>query len=178
MLDQAAVTERRRQILRVVLLVLILGTVPFYCLGFLLLATAPDRSREETTLIPATFTSIGGGGLIVSATSQFPTLSTTIDTFPTLLPTPIQYNPPVIPATVFFPSPTVVIFIPTSTLAPSLTFPPSQTPVPTETVFIPPPTDTNAPPQPTDTSIPPTQAEVPEIPPDILVPPTDTPTAP
>ncbi len=188
MLDQAAVLERRRQMLRVVLLVITFGTLPFYCLGFFLLATAPERSPQEDALPTATFTLIGGN-LIVTPT-QFPTLSTTFGTFPTLLPTPFQYNPPIIinpPTATWFLSATPNIFIPSSTFAPTLTFPPSITPVPAASdTPIPPPSNTPVPapsdtPVPSNTPVPAaTNTDVPaatntEIPPDVLQPPTDTP---
>lgn len=187
MLDQAAVLERRRQILRVVLLVIIFGTLPFYCLGFFLLATAPDRSPREDGLPTATFTLIGGN--VIVTPTQFPTLSLTLGTIPTLLPTPFQFNPPIInpPTATWFLSATPIIFIPSSTFAPTLTFPPSSTPIPpASNTPLPPPSNTPVPapsntPVPSDTPPPAaTNTDVPpptntELPPDVLPPPTDTP---
>lgn len=175
MLDQAAVLERRRQILRVILIGMIGLTIPFYCLGFFLWATAPDSRAIEDRLPTSTITPLGGG---IVTNTQFPTLSRTLDsTFPTLLPTPFQYNTPVVnpPIIVNPPTATQPFFIPSSTFAPTLTFPPPATntdeptplPLPSDTQ-IPIPTNTTAP----TLTFPP---DATELPPDILAPPTDTP---
>jgi len=175
MLDQAAVLERRRQILRVILIGMIGLTIPFYCLGFFLWATAPDSRSIEDRLPTGTITPLGGG---LVTNTQFPTLSRTLaGTFPTLLPTPFQYNPPVInpPIVINPPTATQPFFIPSSTFAPTLTFappatntniPPSPLPLPSDTPI---PTSTTAP----TLTFPPDATELP--PPDVLSPPTDTP---
>lgn len=174
MLDQAAVLERRRQILRVILIGMIGLTIPFYCLGFFLWATAPDSRPIENRLPTGTITPLGSG--LVTST-QRPTLSLTLGgSFPTLLPTPFQYNPPPVinpPIVINPPTATQPFFIPTSTFAPTLTFPPpaTNTDVPTP---LPLPSDT---PIPTSTTAP-TLTFIPdptEVIPDVLIPPTDTP---
>src|SRR5690606_5962494 len=149
----------------------------FYCLGFFLLATAPEGRPREDNLPTSSITPIGGGGGLVTATQQA-TLSLTL-TFgalpPPLFPTPIQSFPP---ATVFLPpTATQFIFISSSTFAPTLTFPPTFTPQPTNTTeIILPPTNTNVPALPTNTDVPVATAVTNEAPPDVILPPTDTPT--
>jgi hypothetical protein len=159
-LDDFQVVERRRRILRVVLFVVILGTLPFYCAGFLLLGTAPrDRTREDTV---ASLTPIQN---VRASNTPFPTLGSfvTATQLSPLRPTPLQFNPgtrpivPVFPTNtpfIYVPPPTSVI-IPTNTPAPTLTPFPTQVPptaVPTET-WTPLPTE---PPLPTNTTEPPT----------------------
>lgn len=159
MLDQAAVLERRRQILRVILIGMIGLTIPFYCLGFFLWATAPDSRAIEDRLPTSTITPLGGG---IITNTQRPTISSTLFNFPTLQPTPYQYNPPVVVPPVYNPpTATQPFFIPSPTFAPTLTFPPAAT-------------NTNVPPPPpTDTPVPANTAE--PGPTDVLLPPTDTP---
>lgn len=176
MLDQIAVMERRRQILRATLVVIIFATMPLYCLGFVLLASAPDKTPAAVELtLSATVTPIGGGssGGLVTAT-QYPTLSLTLGALPTLMPTPFQYNPPPV---INPPTATIIIFIPTSTVAPTLTFPPSSTPIPTqENTPIPPPTNTQVVVIPTDIPLPTDPPPPTDLPTGVLIPPTDTPT--
>jgi hypothetical protein len=174
MLDQAAVLERRRQILRVILIGMIGLTIPFYCLGFFLWATAPDSRAVEDRLPTSTVTPLGGG---LVTNTQVPTLSRTLGgIFPTLLPTPIQYNPPVInpPIVINPPTATQPFFIPSSTFAPTLTFPPPATNTDLPPSPLPLPSDT---PIPTSTSAPTLTFPPPatELPPNALAPPTDTP---
>lgn len=178
MLDQAAVLERRRQILRVVLLVMIFATLPFYCLGFFLWATAPDRSAREDVLPTMTFTPLGG---LISST-PVPTLPLTFGTLPPALqPTPIQFNPPVIlpPTQFIYPTNTQPFFIPTSTFAPTLTFAPTNTQPPPASP-LPLPSNTPFP----SSTVPPSQTPIPSAtslpastdpPPGVILPPTDTP---
>lgn len=176
MLDSAAMLDRRRQLLRIVLMVIIVFTLPFYCLGFYLWGTAPQGAvNRETPTERATITPLGG------QTSATPSATSTIPLFVTstqaLFPTPGQFIPP---ATGFIP-PTVQIIPPTA--APSLTFAPTSTPQPTNTQVLPtlvPPTNT---PQPTATNVPPTATPQPtntEAPPptateNFIPPPSDTP---
>jgi hypothetical protein len=144
--------ERRRRNLRIVLFIIIIATLPFYCAGFLLWGTAPARQSTGRITATATFTPLAtiltpSQTVVVSITPLGTQLSP-------LLPTPIQFLPPSgggntnpVPPTATFP-----VFIPTSTFAPTLT------PLPTNT-FIPPPTltpiPTNTPiPIPSDTPIP------------------------
>ncbi|NOG51850.1 MAG: hypothetical protein HND48_22275 [Chloroflexi bacterium] len=71
MLDQAAITERRRQLLRVILVGIIFTTVPFYCLGFFLWGTAPQRTNNSE--LPTATTTLLGASATLRPT-QFPTL--------------------------------------------------------------------------------------------------------
>lgn len=147
-MNQLGAVERRRRNLRIVLFAIILGTLPLYCLGFLLWGTAPRPNAR--TLTP-------------SLTSPAQTLQTT-NTLPPSL-TPFQFptqNVPtvVVPTFVQFPTsqpfptiapPTATFFVfPTATIAPTLTLFPSETPQPTATFF---PTFTDTPPT-TPTTIP------------------------
>ena len=151
-----AVARRARNI-RIVLFIVILGTLPLYCAGFFLWGTA--RPRSAGVPLAATNTPIGSD---VTATVGLPTV-TPLGLTPSLLsplqPTPLQFNPINRP-TVFAPptaTPFLVPIIPTDTLAPTLTLIPSFTPLPTETPFpsvTPPPTESPAVAPPTQTPLP------------------------
>jgi hypothetical protein len=148
--------EKRRRNLRIVLFIIILATLPFYCAGFVLWGTAPATgTNNRFSTSTATFTPIG---VIVTPSRTLEPSVTPLGTqLSPLLPTPIQFqpgggsggntNPVPIPPTATFP-----VFIPTATFAPTLTPFPSSTPIP-------PPTQTPIPipsstPIPTDTPIP------------------------
>ncbi len=157
--------ERRRRNLRIVLFIIIVATLPFYCAGIILLGTAPQRSPIQRT---ATVTR-GETQTAPTATIQvFPSITPLSQGFPTqaLPPTPGQFIPPtvgqVLPPTSILPTATFWVF-PTSTTAPTLTPFPTETPFPTD----PPPTD---PPPATDTPLP-----FPTDPPPVI--PTETETA-
>lgn len=171
--------DRRRRNIRIILFVIILTTLPFYCAGALLWGTAPRRAATPTDILPS-FTPIGADLTQTSTPTLTSTpLFVTLTQLSPLQPTPGQFFVPTRSIT-FTPFPT--LFIPTSTLAPSLTPFPSTTPFPTNTPL---PQPTNTPlPQPTDTPLPlPTDTPVPlptdtpvPLPTDTLVPlPTDTP---
>lgn len=171
-LTSQAVLNRRRNI-RIVLFIIIVGTLPFYCAGFLLWGTARPRGAANVTApIGATNTPLVG-----EPTQIIPPSSTPFGLTPTLLsplqPTPLQFVPIQRPPTL---TPAFIPVIPTSTLAPSLTpFPtitpfPTATPLPTNT-DVPPPTNTDIPPVPTNTDVPPLPTNTP-LPFD---PPTNTP---
>ena len=153
------VIERRRRILRVVLFVIILGTLPFYCAGFLLLGTA-GQSRNSAVTPPASYTPIQN---VRPTTTPFPTLGLPSNVTPLspLRPTPLQYNPgrtiPIYPTSPVIIVPPTDVFIPVNTLAPTLTLFPTDVP-PTD---VPPPTWT---PLPTDIPLP---TDVPALPTDI-----------
>jgi type VI secretion system secreted protein VgrG len=135
--------------IRVILFVIILATLPFYCLGFILWGAAPaavvaPRETATATLPPNTR---------LPSSTPLPTSESlpfiTATSISPLQPTPIQFFPPgggvnPLPPTSFIP-PTQVI-IPTSTPAPTLTPVPSQTPIPQATSTTIPifPTDTPA----------------------------------
>lgn len=181
MLDQAAITERRRQLLRVILVGIIFTTVPFYCLGFFLWGTAPQRTDDA---LPTATTTLLGASATARPT-QFPTLpivSSNLPPLPSLQPTPIQILPPIVnpPTRILSPTPFV---IPSSTLAPTLTFPATNTlpPISGDTP-LPPPSDT--PGAPDEVNPPPPFATNTQVvfaptstdgPPGVLMPPTDTP---
>lgn len=149
--------ERQRRILRIVLFVIILGTLPFYCAGFLLLGTSRQQRVADTTPLPS-FTPLQN---VVRTNTPFPTLGipVTVTQLSPLRPTPLQFNPgvPVVPATqIFIPPPTV--YIPPNTLAPTLTPFPTQVPptvAPTAT-WTPLPTDIPLPTAEPPTAEPPT----------------------
>lgn len=154
------IIERRRTFIRVGLFFVIIGTMPFYLLGFILWGTTPDKRApqvaptSQTTPIRNTETN-----------TPFPTNTLLpLSTLSPLGPTPGQFNPP--PVIIRTNTPIPPVFIPTSTFAPTITPLPTDTPLPTNTEVITIPTFT---PVPTDTP-PPTPT------PDILLPPTDTPT--
>lgn len=139
-MNQLGAVERRRRNLRIVLFAIILGTLPLYCLGFLLWGTAPQQNARTPTLASPT-----------AITTQQATATSNI-LFPSLTPFqfPTQNAPTVIVPTFQFPTsapfptfapPTATSFVfPTSTIAPTLTLFPSDTPIPTATFF---PTFTN-----------------------------------
>lgn len=151
------IVERRRTFIRVGLFFVIIGTMPFYLLGFILWGTTPDPQAETRipTQTPQT-TPIGNP----TTTTPRPTLTLLpVSTLSPLGPTPGQFIPPPIIRTN---TPLPPVFIPTSTIAPTLT------PFPTATPF---PTNTNVPVIPTFTPIPPA-SDTP------LPPPSDTPPPP
>jgi hypothetical protein len=161
-MDQALAIERRRRNLRIVLFAIILITLPFYCVGFFLWATAPQRGTPGVQPLPgsatATFTPLAANTLLPSNTPfGLITPIATSTPFGALQPTPGQFFPP---AVTRFLSPTPFLF-PTLTLAPTLTpfptfAPPTWTPLPTIAPATPtPPLPTDPPPPPTD-FIPPT----------------------
>lgn len=159
--------NRSQRTLRIVLFSVILGTLPLYCLGFLLWGTAPRAAgvRTPTPLTQqpgiATATFIPG----VATNTPFALPSNT----PFLINTPGQFFPTQIPATLFFPTATTY-YPPFPTLAPTLTLIPTQAPTLTPL----PPTATNTSlPIPTDT-LPPTATNTLPLPTET---PTETPTA-
>lgn len=182
MLDSATTLERRRQLLRFVLLGVIVLTIPFYCIGFFLWGTAPqiNPATQEATL-GATNTPLGGElRLTVTATSTIPLFGTSTQV---LAPTPGQFVPlptSVLPPTFVYLTPTsaptltpIPTNTPTFTTLPPTLVPPSNTPVPTNTSL---PTSTNTD-IPTATTIPPTNTDIPTPTDSFIPPPSDTPTA-
>jgi hypothetical protein len=161
-MDQALAIERRRRNLRIVLFAIILITLPFYCVGFFLWATAPAGSTSQQPLpgtATATFTPLAVASMLPSNTPfGLITPIATSTPFGQLQPTPGQFFPP---AVTRFLSPTP-FFFPTLTLAPTLTpfvlptiAPATQTPLPTigaptETPIIPTTEPPTSAPPPTD----------------------------
>ncbi len=131
--DEALI--RRRNFLRIMLMVVIIGTLPFYCIGFFLWGNAPQRSALDSART-ATATQLGGvtdGNATITLTASWTPLSLVTNTaLPPLFPTPTQFIPPIFPTFGGFPTATFV-FIPTSTPAPTLTFAPTNPPPPTNT---------------------------------------------
>lgn len=149
------IIERRRTFIRVGLFFVIIGTMPFYLLGFILWGTTPDRNAPQAA-------PTSENTPIRNTETNTPLPSNTFITLPTtspLGPTPGQFNPPPVIIRTNTPPP---VFIPTSTFAPTITPFPTNTPLPTNTQVITIPTFT---PEPTATDV-------------ILLPPTDTPPPP
>lgn len=136
--------DRRRRNLQVVLFLIILATLPFYCAGFVLLGTAPG-ARATPTARPTTPAALTRT-IATSTRIAFPSLTPLPGGGNNLLPTPGQFFPTAVFPTVVFPTaivPTSTFFVfPTSTDAPSLTPYPTDAPFPTATESpIPFPTD-------------------------------------
>jgi hypothetical protein len=166
MIDAIEAGARRNRFYRNIFLGIILFTLPFYCLGFVLWGMAPRGETEEE--ITATNTIIGEGE--ETDTPEFTrTIIVTRTVISTLPPTPGQFNP--IPTSFL---PPTVITIPPATFAPTLTFAPTNTTIPTNTwTLIPPPTNTFVP---TNTTIPPTPIPPTNTPTEVFIPlPSDTP---
>ena len=175
-------SDGSRRNLRIGLFVIILVTLPLYCIGFILWSVAPQNpgrlsGTQTATLPPLTRSVTSTPTLTLTA---LPLMSAT--SLSPLQPTPGQFLPPgggvnlpptSLPPPILPPTSTPPpVIIPTSTPAPSLT----PIPLPTNTP-IPQPTDTPIP-QPTDTPIPqPTNTDLPvELPTSTTIPffPTDT----
>jgi hypothetical protein len=163
-MDQVLAIERRRRTLRIVLFAIILATLPCYCAGFLLWATAPQGGAaaipgSARTATP-TFTP-----LAVNATRTPPQVITPLPltgtAFNPIQPTPGQFFPPAVTRIL---SPTPLLF-PTLTLAPTLTPIPTIA-LPTETPFV----------FPSPTPALPTATPLPDLPTPTLLPPIDIPT--
>ncbi len=137
--------ETRRKNWRIALGTIIAITIPFYCAGFFLWGTAPQRTP---TPIPATFTSTGPQ--VVTATPAQPTVTPFGGSFPSVTPLGIT---PLFPTQGGFPtqqlptlelptrylSPTPQIVIPTNPP------PPTSAPIPTNPPPPPQPAITNTP---------------------------------
>ena len=136
--SQRLAAETRRRNWRTILGVIIAITIPFYCAGFFLWGTAPQRTP---TPIP---TATPGGPQVVTATSAPPTVTPLGGFFPSVTPlgiTPLfptqdngglptaQLPTLVIPTRFLSPTPQIVI--------PTNPPPPTNAPVPTNP---PPPT--------------------------------------
>jgi hypothetical protein len=140
--------------LRVALFVIILATLPFYCLGFILWGAAPAVPSAIRTTVTATLPpNTSRPTLAPSATSDNRPFITATSISP-LQPTPIQFFPPgggvnPLPPTAFLPPTQPPVVIPSPTTAPTLTPLPSATAIPVATSTTIPifPTDT---PSPTD----------------------------
>lgn len=174
-MDTFLAVEQRRRNLRIVLFVIIVATLPFYCAGILLIGTAPQNTASAGASRTPTFTPIARTVTVtVTVRPSNTPFGLTATQLSPLLPTPGQFQPV---ATRFL-SPTPFV-LPTTFVLPTSTNAPTLTPYPTN-----PPAPTNIPP--TWTPIPtlqplPTQAPPPTefiLPTDVLAPPTDTPAPP
>lgn len=160
-MDIVSSIDQRRRNLRIVLFIIIIATLPFYCAGILLWGTSPARNVQTTlgaptsTLPPSTRAT----NTAVGAPSVTPIGFVTATRLQPLLPTPGQFFPPAVtrflsPTAPLFPPTETSPFIPIPTLAPTLTqaFVPTNTsvPIPTDTT-IPLPSNT---PQATNTTPP------------------------
>jgi hypothetical protein len=129
--------ESSQRNLRVVLFIIILATLPFYCLGFILWGAAPAPSAARGTSTPTQTLPPVTQALTntPSATAGFGPLAT-VTSFSPLQPTPRQFLPPggVNPVVPLPPTSTQIpVVFPTATSAPTLTPIPSFTPIPQAT---------------------------------------------
>lgn len=179
-MDQFMAIEQRQRNLRIVLFVIILATLPFYCAGILLLGTAPANpaaanSRTQT----ATFTPIGRTGTVTATVRPTNTPFGVTTALSPLQPTPFQFQPGAVATRYLSPTPFTIPVIPTSTNAPTLTPYPTNPPPPTQVppTNAPPPTNPPEPtPVPLPTQVPPTDVPPPTVEePTPLPPPSDTP---
>jgi hypothetical protein len=146
MLSRQEAFEQRRHNLRLVFVIIIMFTIPFYCAGVFLWGTAPPRNRP--TLTPNTPPPTGAASLVPATNTPFGQVAT-------ITPLPITIDVPTAGAPTFgFPtadiptaviptrylSPTPPIVLPTA--APFVT----DTPVPPPITFTPLPFDTLPPP--------------------------------
>lgn len=132
--------ESRRRNLRIVLMVIIMGTIPLYVIGLMLWGTAPAQNAPVFTQAP---------GLTLTTSQALVTNTPAPATSPTVPPATVPiFGPtsaiidPQQPTRSLSPTP----FIPTATFAPTLTPYPTQTLPPSAsptTLFF--PTDTVVP---------------------------------
>lgn len=140
--------------LRVILIIIILATIPLYCVGLVAIMVAPSGGKVDVT---PTFTLSPTSTLNFSVTPVLNTLTPSLTFTNTATPTPS--GTPTITPTQFIPptwTPSTTPVPPTATLTP---VPPSATftPVPPTATFTPTATwtDTPIPPTPTSTPTPP-----------------------
>ena len=178
----------QNNLLRSVLLMIIIATFPFYCIGIAMFALAPDQTvaeqASETETAQASVSSEPSWTPIGANITRtlFPTFTPLAATVPgATFPTPNIFIPP---TAVPIPTQVVTVFVPGDpTSAPSLTPIPTLTPLPS-TSPVPQPSNTSKPPNTpippaSDTPIPPAsntpQPTNTEVPPPTDVPPTNTP---
>ena len=148
---------------RTILLLIILMTLPCYCLGAVLLAVAPDDQRPGVQRTQATLGGVKATPFQTMTRTPFNTATRTPTGEP-LQATPIQGNFPTSPPLPTFappptiaPQPTVAIPTAAPTLTPTVIFIPTDTPtlIPTNTLAPtdPPPAPTEAPPTDPPTAI-------------------------
>lgn len=119
--------ERRNERLRLLMLLIIAGTVPFYCLAILLIGSAPVagyRARASDTAAPAaSVTPLGADMVLSPRASAGPPRQATITPLSLPRDTPAQFVPP---------SP-IPVTAPPTPLSPSPTATDEPTPRPTAT---------------------------------------------
>ncbi len=163
----AKLTDQQRTT-RIVLLAIILLTLPCYCLGAILLASAPD-SPSATSEARSTLSALTASPNRTSTITPFFTATPTRAGSP-LQPTPIQIQFPT-QAPIILPTSTLTQ-TPTNTDLPAPTQAPTITPIPTNT--LPPSPTPTTPPAPT-LPPPPTDVPAPTDAPTVAPAPTDAP---
>jgi hypothetical protein len=130
--------DNRQRNIRIILTIIIMATIPFYCIGFALYLFAPQSSVVVPTPTVPT-------GDVVTATPTPTTEAENITPSPPTADIPTAFVPPTLrplsPTPLF---PTATLFIPTQPPVPTSTFTPQPLP----------PTATTLPIFPTDTTIP------------------------
>lgn len=129
--------ESGQRNLRVVLFIIILATLPFYCIGFVLWGAAPVTPGSVFSTATATLPPVTQSPTMTFTPSPSPGFGplATVTSFSPLQPTPRQFLPPrTVPLPTFTPIP---VIIPTATPAPTLTTIPQATapPAPTSTTI-------------------------------------------
>lgn len=122
-------SSNRNQSLRFLMLMIIVATFPFYCLGIIIIGSAPAENVQlPASLTPfsnATFTPLGGDQLAWAVASASPVRIPSITPLSILQPTPRQFIPPTAAPTDSFAAQTLVITSPavgeTSPAGPSAT---------------------------------------------------------
>lgn len=134
--------ESRRRNLRIVLMVIIVGTIPLYLIGLMLWGTAPAQNAPSISLTP----------ILTLSLTETPASPAPVTVESSVTPPPAITLPGLLPTSaITAPQPTRFLsatpLIPTATFAPTLTPYPSETPIPPPsptTLFF--PTDTAVPP--------------------------------
>lgn len=107
-------SSNRNQNLRLLMLIVIVGTLPFYCLGIMIIGSAPAANVAPTAtaaqLSDATFTPLSGGQAGWAGATISPVRIPTVTPLSALQPTPRQFIPP----TLISVSPTLVASSPTA----------------------------------------------------------------
>lgn len=110
-------SSNRNQSLRFLMLMIIVGTFPFYCLGVIIIGSAPAdnvaATATPTQLSNATFTPLGGDQVTRSYATVTPLRIPSITPLSVLQPTPRQFIPPTSVPTEVFVAQTFVIASPT-----------------------------------------------------------------
>jgi len=120
-------SSNRNQTLRLLMLLIVVGTFPFYCIGIIIIGSAPVAGvatiQRQTEDSAATFTPLGAG-LVPSLTSSWPpTQLVTRTPINILRPTPRQFIPPPISAPTSIAVQTLVTSAPTPFISPPTSLP-------------------------------------------------------